>query len=304
MLLESMNITMKILYILITILLLSCSDSKPLISDTAKTAENFYEFVSSLELPDKLEIFGEPLPLDDPEIRERAEREFYLMLQQPGQLILYIKRSGRYFPMFSRVIKEHNMPEDLIYLSVAESALYQARSSVGAIGLWQFMPETARMMGLQVDDFVDERRNPEKSTHAAMKYLKQGYQKHKSWILTAAGYNMGHSGLADNMNFQSVENYFDLHLNEETSRYIFRIAIIKHFMLNADKYGFKIPSDKLYKDEKTQIVKVNAAIPDLAAWARVNGTSYKHVKRLNPWILKRNLPAPSNGKVYEIALPE
>ena len=137
-----------------------------------------------------------------------------------------------------------------------------------------------------------------------MKYLKQGYNKHKSWILTAAGYNMGHTGLADNLNFQSVENYFDLHLNEETSRYIFRIAIIKHFMLNADKYGFRVPEEKKYKEEKVQIVKVNGAIADLSAWARANGTSYKHIKRLNPWILKRNLPAPDKGDVYEIALPD
>ena len=297
-------IIMKIYIVLLAVLLISCSDSKPLISDEAQNADNFYEFISSLELPDKLDFCGEELPLDDPEIRERAEREFYMLLQQPGQIVLYIKRSGRYFPMFSKVIKEHNMPDDLIYLSVAESALYMARSSVGAIGLWQFMPETAKLMGLRVDEFVDERRHPEKSTHAAMKYLKQGYNKHKSWILTAAGYNMGHTGLADNLNFQSVENYFDLHLNEETSRYIFRIAIIKHFMLNADKYGFRVPEEKKYKEEKVQIVKVNGAIADLSAWARANGTSYKHIKRLNPWILKRNLPAPDKGDVYEIALPD
>lgn len=285
-------------------MLISCSDSKQLMSGSDTTAQNFYEFVSNLELPDKLSIFGEELPLEDQEIRERAEREFYMLLQQPGQLLLYIKRSGRFFPMFSRVIREYNMPDDLKYLSVAESALYQAKSSVGAIGLWQFMPETAIMMGLQVDEYVDERRNPEKSTRAAMKYLKQGFNKHKSWILTAAGYNMGHTGLADNLNFQNVENYFDLHLNEETSRYIFRIAIIKHFMENADKYGFNIPDEKIYKEEKYQIVNVKNAITDLAAWARANGTTYKNVKRLNPWILKRNLPAPPKGTLYEIAIPD
>lgn len=295
---------MKIFFILITLILISCSDSKPLISDTANNAENFNEFISALDLPEKLDFCGEELPLNDPEIRERAEREFYMMLQQPGQMMLYLKRSGRYFPMFSNVIKEHKMPEDLLYLSVAESALYMARSGVGALGLWQFMPETAKLMGLRVDEFVDERRHPEKSTHAAMKYLKQGYEKHKSWILTAAGYNMGHSGLAENLNFQSVENYFDLHLNEETSRYIFRIAIIKHLMVNAEKYGFKVPDTRKYKEEKVQIVKVSSAIADLSAWARANGTNYKAVKRLNQWILKRSLPAPPKGTVYEIALPE
>ncbi|MBX3044087.1 MAG: lytic transglycosylase domain-containing protein [Candidatus Kapabacteria bacterium] len=295
---------MKIIYLLLSILLFSCSDSKPLISESALNAQNHFEFISSLDLPEKLDFCGEELPLDDPEIRERAEREFYLMFQQPGQIMLYLKRSGRYFPMFREVIKEHNMPEDLVYLSVAESALYMSRSSAGAIGLWQFMPETAKMMGLRVDDFVDERRHPEKATHAAMKYLKQGYNKHKSWILTAAGYNMGHTGLAENLNFQSVENYFDLHLNEETSRYIFRIAIIKNIMQNAERYGFKVSEERKYSADKVKLIKVTSALADLSAWARAEGTSYKHVKRLNPWILKRSLPAPAKGSFYEIAIPD
>jgi hypothetical protein len=294
---------MRIIFVFLAVIMLSCSDSKPLISDDNEHEQNFYEFLTSVKLPEKLDFCGESLPLDDPEIKERAEREFYLMLQQPGQVILYLKRSGRYFPSFEKIIKEHSMPDDLKFVSVAESALYQARSSVGAIGLWQFMPETAKMMGLQVDEFVDERRNPIKSTHAAMKYLKQGFEKHKSWILTAAGYNMGHSGLMENLNFQSVENYFDLYLNEETSRYIFRIAIIKHIMQNSEIYGFKITDENKYSPEKTIIVKTNENISDLSAWARANGTTYKQVKRLNPWILKRNLPAPPKGVFYEIALP-
>lgn len=294
----------KIFIIIFTIFLFSCSDSKPMISEDKEHEQNFYEFLSSIKLPTKLDFCGESLPLDDIEIKERAEREFYLLLQQPGQLILYIKRAGRYFPMYEKIIKQHNMPLDIKYLSVAESALYQARSSVGAIGLWQFMPETAKSMGLQVDEYVDERRNPEKSTIAAMKYLQQGYSKHKSWILTAAGYNMGHTGLVNNINFQNVENFFDLYLNEETSRYIFRIAIIKHLMENAEIYGIKIPNDEIYKPDKYQLVKVDSTIQDLSAWARANGTSYKQVKILNPWILKRMLPVPAKGKYYEIAIPQ
>lgn len=293
----------SLLLLLFLFFFISCSDSKPIITDNNEHNENFYEFISSIKLPKTLEFCGEKLPLEDVEIRERAEREFYILLQQPGQIMLYLKRSGRYFSMFEQVIKKNNMPEDLKYVSVAESALYQARSRVGAIGLWQFMEATAKAMGLQVDEFVDERRHPEKSTEAAMKYLRQGYNKHKSWILTAAGYNMGHSGLAENLNYQSADNFFDLYLNEETSRYIFRIAIIKHIMENAEIYGFKIPKEEIYAPDNTQIIKVNSAIPDLSAWAKVNGTNYKSVKLLNPWILKRNLPKPDKGKYYEIAIP-
>lgn len=282
--------------------MISCTESNDLRSNQIDL-ESHFEFLSTVELPSELSFCGESVPLDDPEVRERAEREFYMLLQQPGQIILYLKRSGRFFPMFESIIRENNMPDDLKYLAVAESALYQAKSSVGAIGLWQFMPATAKIMGLQVDDDVDERRHPEKSTRAAMKYLKEGYQNHKSWMLTVAGYNMGHTGVQNNLSFQSTDSYFDLHLNEETSRFIFRIAIIKHFMENAEKYGFKVrPADK-YQPFEIEIVKVDKSIPDLSAWARSMGYNYKQVKMLNPWILKRALPNPPKGKFFEIAVP-
>lgn len=290
-----------LLYFL-SIFIISCSESADLKSHENDIVAHF-EYLSSLKFPKELTFCDEKLPLDDIEVRERAEREFYLLLQQPGQIILYLKRAGRFFPMFEQIIRENNMPDDLKYLAVAESALYQARSRVGAVGLWQFMPETAKTMGLQVDDNVDERRHPEKSTRAAMRYLKQGYQSHKSWILTAAGYNMGHSGVQENLNFQATDNYFDLYLNEETSRFIFRIALIKHFMENAGKYGFKLSKEDLYTPYDYELITVDKAIPDLSAWSRTMGYNYKQIKILNPWILKRSLPNPPKGKVYEIAVP-
>ncbi len=283
-------------------LIISCSESADLRSHENDIISHF-EYLSSLKFPKELTFCDEKIPLDDIEVRERAEREFYLLLQQPGQIILYLKRAGRFFPMFEQIIRENNMPDDLKYLAVAESALYMARSSVGAVGLWQFMPETARTMGLQVDDNVDERRHPEKSTRAAMRYLRQGYQSHKSWILTAAGYNMGHSGVQENLNFQAADNYFDLYLNEETSRFVFRIALIKHFMENADKYGFKLSKKDLYTPHEYELITVDKAITDLSAWSRTMGYNYKQIKILNQWILKRSLPNPPKGKVYEIAVP-
>jgi len=170
---------------------------------------NYFEFISSLTLPEKLELCGERIPLEIPEVRERAEREFYLLLQQPGQVILYLKRSGRYFPMFERIIKEYNMPDDIKYLSVAESALYQARSAKDAVGLWQFIEGTARAYGLRVDKEVDERRHPEKSTRAAMQYLRRAYNRFNNWLLAFASYNMGAEGVANNLDFQGTNNYFD-----------------------------------------------------------------------------------------------
>jgi hypothetical protein len=263
---------------------------------------NFFRYFSQLKMPDSLDFCGEHVPTEIPEVKERAEREFYVNLQQPGQLILNLKRAGRYFPLFERILKAYGMPDDIKYLAVAESALYQARSPKGAVGLWQFIPETGRIMGLQVDDFVDERRDPEKSTEAAMKYLKQGYDRFKSWSMAAAGYNMGYVGLDDNATFQGSENYFDLFLNEETSRYVLRIAILKEIMEHAGKYGISLNYEDLYRPESYKIVKWNAPIPDLAQWAKQQGTTYKDVKLLNPWILNRKLPAPA-VRTYEIKIP-
>ena len=157
--------------LIIFILAISCSNSSELRNQEVNksiVSSNNFEYISSLKLPDKLEWCGEAIPLEIPEVRERAEREFYLLLQQPGQIVLYIKRSAKYFPIFEKIIGENNLPDDLKYLSVAESALYMSRSHAGALGLWQFMPGTARKMGLHISEYVDERLHPEKSTAAAM----------------------------------------------------------------------------------------------------------------------------------------
>ncbi len=302
---------MKLFFGILSVMLLfiiNCSETKETSSTstskiTESTQSEFYQYLSKVKLPDKLSFCGESVPLDIEEVHERAEREFYMMLQQPGQIILYIKRAGRYFPMFEKILKQQVAPDDLKYLSVAESALYMARSSKDAVGLWQFMPATAKSMGLIVTESVDERRNPEKSTKAAIKYLKQGYDSQKSWMLAAAGYNMGHENLKDNVSFQNSKDFFELFLNEETSRYILRIAIIKELMENAAKYGIEIPKEDLYKPDNFKTVKVDGAIGSIADWAKDHGTTYKYVKLLNPWILKRELPAPPKGSEWEIAVP-
>jgi hypothetical protein len=259
---------------------------------------NYLTYLSSIPFPKTLSFCGEQVPLDIPEVRERAEREFYLNLQSPGQLILYIKRAGRFFPLFERILKEEQVPDDLKYLAVAESALFMARSPKDAVGVWQFMEPTAKSMGLRVDEFVDERRHIAKSTRAAIQYLRSGYKASKSWSLAAAGYNMGHGSVKENITFQKGESFYDLFLNEETSRYILRIAIIKELMEHAEKYGIVLSKDDVYQEPNVTTVKVDRPISNLAAWAINNGTSYKDVKLLNPWILKRALPAPHNGAYY------
>jgi len=259
--------------------------------------------ISRWKLPSTLTFCGESVPLDIPEVRERAEREFYINLQTPGQIILYLKRSARYFPTFDRILREAAAPNDLKYLCVAESALFMARSPKDAVGLWQFIPSTGRAYGLMINDEIDERRNTTKSTKAAIAYLRAGFDSNGSWTNAAAGYNMGHENLRGNTTFQQKNSYFDLFLNEETSRYILRIAIVKHIMEHAHDYGIIIPESERYAQPRTRVIRETSAISNLAQWALAGGTTYKDVKLLNPWILGRGLPAPPNGKVWEIEVP-
>lgn len=265
--------------------------------------KNYNTYVSQLELPDTLTLCGEIVDLTDPELRERAEREFLLLMQQTGQVLLYLKRSERYFPLYETYIDRFNLPDDLKYVSVAESALYMSRSHAGAEGLWQIMPETARSLGLRVDEYVDERRHPEKSTVAGLQYLSEGHKKFKSWALAIAGYNRGKNGIANDLNFQMKNKYTDLYLNEETSRYYFRILIIKELMENPSKYGYDVHNLRGYKDPATKEIKVDSSIKNIAEWAKNNGTDYKTVKLLNPWIVKRELNNPRNES-YIIRVPE
>jgi len=259
--------------------------------------------ISGFRIPDSLTFCGEPLPLNDPEVRKRFDREFMLNLQWDGQVMLYLKRSGEYFPLYDSILKEEGAPDDLKYLSVAESALYQAQSSKDAVGLWQFIPETARRYGLQVDEYVDERRNPEKSTRAAIRLLKDNYKRFGSWALSAAAYSMGEAATTDDLQFQRQQNYYDLYLNEETSRYVFRVVAIKEIMTHPDRYGFHLDASDYYRLPTTTEVAVAREIPNLADWAEQQGSSYKDVKLSNPWIKKRMLPKPVNGSPYVIAIP-
>jgi hypothetical protein len=291
--------------LLISFFSYSCIEKEKI--QAQSNVDNFSTYindVSSVKLPKTLSLFGENIPLDREDIKERAEREFYLLLQQPGQIMLYLKRSGKYFPIYEKYIKEMNMPSDIKYLSVAESALYMSTSSAGATGLWQFISSTGQRYGLTINNEIDERRHPEKSTIASFKYLTDLNRQFNSWISAAAAYNMGENGLNSNMMYQKSRDYFDLYLNQETSRYIFRIALIKEIMENKENYGFLLDESEYWKQENFEIIKETRAINNLSEWAESKGTNYKDVKLLNPWILSKTLAHPAKGKHYEIAIPK
>lgn len=255
-----------------------------------------------MRLPDSLDFCGEPVPMNDPHIRIQAEREFYLMMQDQGQLIINLKRSGIFFPIFEAIAKQDSVPDDLKYIAVIESALRNARSPKDAFGIWQFIAGSGKRFGLQIDNAVDERLNVVKATHAAFAHLKEGHDMFHSWTMGAAEYNMGPMGLSEQSGYQRDSNFYNLYLNEETTRYIFRAAVMKELMSHHDRYGIHLGENELYHQDSLRIVRMDTQIDDLENWAVANGTTYKWVKTFNPWILNHSLPRPKNG-AWEIVIP-
>ncbi len=254
-----------------------------------------------LTLPDSISFCDERIPIEDDEVRERLEEIFYVRLVSDRANLLLLKRSGKYFQTFDRLLAEMNAPADLKYLSVAESALkVDAYSRAGAAGLWQFIPETARAWGLTVNKHVDERFHVEKSTRAAIRMMTSLKDKYGSWCLAAAAYNAGPGNINDVVRKQQVDNYFDAFLNKETRYYIFHIAILKELFTHPSRYGYDSLAAYAPYDDSTVVDTVNGPILDLASWAQTRGTPYKTLKLLNYWIMDYSLPAGT----YEIRLPQ
>lgn len=254
------------------------------------------------QVPKQMTLFGEKVPLDRWEIREAFDREIIYNYNNPGHITYILKLSKRYFPMIEERLKANGIPDDFKYLCVAESNLQNLVSRVGASGFWQFMKTTAPGYKLEVRDDVDDRYEVMKSTDAACQYLKTAYEKFGNWTAAAASYNCGMGGYNAQATYQQTKNYYDLQLPDETNKYIFRILTFKHLMSNAQELGFMVDEENGYKIPPTKNVTVSASIPNLAQWAINNGTNYKMVKLLNPWLRSKSL-AVSGGKTYTIKIP-
>ncbi len=250
------------------------------------------------DLPTEITFCGRTYKLDNFDVRERLDKEIIVNTYFHSSTIQSLKRANRYFETLSQSLKKNNVPEDFKYLCLIESNLTQAVSPSGAKGFWQFMPQTGKEYGLVINEEVDERLNIAKSTDAACNYLTDAYQKLNDWMLTAAAYNRGVSGIKKDLESQFVSSYFDLHLNEETSRYVFRILALKLIYENPELYGFELDDIALYDVIKTEVIEVDEEI-DIAKWAKDHGTTYRMVKLLNPWIVGRKL---SKNK-YKIEIP-
>jgi hypothetical protein len=242
-----------------------------------------------MDFPASIDFAGENTPLNVSDVKERFERELLINANLDATTLLIIKRANRAFPIIEPILKINNIPDDFKYLAVIESGLVNAVSPAGAKGVWQFMPETAKEKGLEVNEIVDERYHLEKSTEAACKYLLDAKRKFGSWTLAAASYNGGMTGVNKQIEIQKVTSYYDLLLNEETSRYVFRILALKEIMKNPKLYGFEIESKELYKNIPTRKLEIDSTITDLASFAIGQGINYKILKIHNPWLRDKKL---------------
>lgn len=251
-------------------------------------------------IPSQLSFAGETVPLERWDVRERLDRELLVNSYSPATILWLMKLSNRHFPVISERLKANGVPDDFKYLCIAESNLVaNAVSRSGAVGFWQFMDGTAPGYGLQANANVDERMHLAKSTDAACSYLKSAYAKFGTWTGAADSYNCGQGGYNGQATFQQTKNYYDLHLPEETNRYIYRILAFKHILENADALGFKVKPEELYNEVPHRVVTVTSTIPNLAQFAIDNGTTYKVLRLMNPWLKGRSLPV-SGGKSYDI----
>ncbi|MGX1023912.1 lytic transglycosylase domain-containing protein [Psychroflexus sp. MBR-150] len=270
--------------------------------DPKKTFEENYN-VFSIDVPKSLNFAGEPVPLDQPDIYERMDRELLVNTYWQSNGILMIKRAKKYFPLIEPILKANGVPDDFKYLAVAESGLTDVVSPVGATGFWQILKSTGVEYGLEINSNVDERYHIEKATQVACEYLKDAKEKFGTWTLAAASYNAGMSGISNQMERQKAKGYYNLLLNEETERYVFRILAIKEILSHPKKYSFNIDENHLYKQIKTKTIEVDTAISDIPDFAKQFGLNYKQFKIHNPW-LRDNYLVNNSGKVYQIKIPK
>lgn len=257
------------------------------------------------EVPMAVVIAGEQVLFDRIDMYERLDREITQIIYGHSNLLLTIKRANRYFPLIIPILKKNGIPEDFAYLAAVESYLnVNARSPAGAAGIWQLMKGTARDYGLEVNDEVDERYDPVKSTEAACKYLKAAFKKYRHWPTVAASYNAGMGRISKELDKQFAEDSFDLFLNEETSRYVFRFIAMKLIIEQPQKYGFQISKQQLYQPVKYKEKIVNGIVGDWIEWAKSQGITYAQLRSMNPWIRSSSMTKSKRKHIVYIPLEE
>jgi hypothetical protein len=255
--------------------------------------------ISVPPIPVEAIFCGEKVPLENFDVRESLGRELNSLSYWHSSMIYTIQLSGRYMDIIEKLLKQYGVPDDMKYLCVAESNLQNVVSPSKAAGFWQFLSGTAKEFGLQITPEIDERYNLEKATKAACEYLKMAYSKFGNWTLAAASYNVGMAHIANQLALQKQKSYYDLHLNQETIRYIYRAVAYKTVMSAPEKYGFYISPKNKFDPLVYKEIDVTGPV-DWIVFAEKHDTNYKVLKIFNPWIISTKL---SINKTYKVKIP-
>jgi hypothetical protein len=261
-----------------------------------------YYAIFPVEIPENLTFSEEIVPLDYYDVRESLDRELLSNTFFHSQTIRLIKMANRYFPQIEPILKEQGVPDDFKYLAIAESGLANVVSPAGAVGFWQIRKGTGTDYGMEINSEVDERYHIEKATVGACKYLKESFEKYGSWTMAAASYNVGRRGIDRQVERQKQDDYYDLLLNEETARYLFRILAYKLILEKPSNYGFHLSKKDLYDPVSYISIEIDGTVANFADFAIEHNTSYKLLKYMNPW-LRENMLTNSKGKIYEVRVP-
>lgn len=253
-------------------------------------------------IPDTLYFCGERVPLNIFYVRESLDRELVANMYLQSSTLFSIKRATRVFPTIERILKEERVPEDMKYLCVIESGLQNVTSPAGAGGYWQFMKSTGQTYGLEISNEIDMRNDLEASTRAACRYLKELKRRFGGWTEAAAAYNCGENGLSRRLANQQQKSYYDLRLNQETQRYVYRILALKLIMQHPTDYGFIVRRCDTYPELPFSTVKLSGKDVDLVQFAIDNGTTYKMLRLLNPWLTTDKLKNKP-GNTYTVRIP-
>jgi membrane-bound lytic murein transglycosylase D len=257
----------------------------------------------SYRLPPKVEFANQAVPVGRRDIWERLDQEFLFYIGRPGQIMLWLKRMGKFMPLIEQRLKEYGLPDDLKYLAVVESSLRPtAVSSAGAGGLWQFIESTGRRFDMDSNTAVDERMDAVKATDGAMQYLRRLYDLFGDWPLALAGYNAGEQRVLDELEEQRVSSYYDLALPAETERFVYKIVAVKIILTNPARYGIYIDPQEYYHAPEVDLVtvRVNGGRLHLRSVAEAAGTHFAMIKQLNPQLRQRYLPRG----VHQVSIPK
>jgi len=290
-----------------TMVLLSSSEGPNINKEVDKKDETEISALPQRITPARLNktysFAGEVIPTEDFDVRERLDKELTVNSYYHSSTLMLLKRSKRYFDIIEPILREEGVPNDFKYLAVAESALSNATSPAGAKGVWQFMRSTGRAYGLEVNRDIDERFHLEKSTLAACQLLKDYKDRFGTWALAALAYNGGETRIARSLKNQRAEHFYELNLNSETMRYLFRIVALKEILSQPQRYGYVVDSDDFYPALPAyKTLEVDTTIASLGAFAEKQGISYRKLKIYNPWLLDNHLPNVSR-RTYELKIP-